>query len=256
MLGNIMYIFLSVVVSGICFYLALRSLNEKYEQELEESVLTKKELRAKRREHTRDVCFFGAATLIWLLSIVLALCGVDYVVALFLTVAAIGGLAYLLIKRPNEKQTEAIKFLSIALGLGLGLVLGTLIKAGTVTYFMGICFAIALPIAVHFIGKVNIDDIDDDDDADEPVREVTTTRTTPPRNENPEKPVRTTQPTFGYRPAKANKENVNHPPRRRRSGLKAENDGGERELDDTIIKELAKTEEGRKQLLELLRAKR
>ncbi|MBQ3293679.1 hypothetical protein IJG96_00910 [Candidatus Saccharibacteria bacterium] len=253
MLGNIMYIFLSVVVSGICFYLAFNSMKEQFEQELEMSVLTKKETRAKRREHSRKVWLFVAAELVWLVSIVVALSGSDYFVAFILTAAAIVGLGYLLIKCPNEKQTITIKFLSVALGLGLGLVIGTLIKAGTVTYFLGICFAIALPVLVHFVGKANIDDIDDDDD-EEPAREVTTAQ--PPHDEEPAQPVRMAQPTVGYRPAKPNKETVNRSTRRRRSGLKAENDGGEREFDVYIIEQLSKTEEGREQLLQLLRANR
>ncbi len=254
MLGNIMYVFLSVVVSGICFYLAFNSLKEQFEQELEESVLTKKETRAKRREHSHKVWLFGAIALIWLASVVVALFGSDCIVAFIFTAAAIVGLGYLLIKYPNKQQITTIKILSVALGLGLGLVIGTIIRAGTVTYFLGIAGAIALPVLAHFVSKANIDDIDDDDDEEEPVREVTTAQ--PAHNATPAQPVRIAQPTEGYRPAKANQETVNHSTRRRRSGLKSENGDDEREFDDRAIKEICKTEEGRAQLLQLLRAKR
>ncbi len=261
MLGNIGYIFFSVVVSCICFSLAQQSMKDQLEEMLKESVLTKKEVRAKYREHTRNIRLLWIIGIVWLASIVLALSGSDSTIAFLFTVAAVAGLGYLLIKKANGKQVIAIRFLAVALGLGFGLVLGNAIHAGTVTYFLGIACAVAFAVLAYFVGKGYTDDLEDEEDDDEPApverREPTTPPTTSTRNEKPTPTPKTARPTTGYRPAKATKENVNNPPRRRRSEPNARSDdGGDRNFDTYIIEQLSKTEEGRQQLLQLLKAQR
>ncbi|MBQ1528445.1 hypothetical protein IIZ77_02235 [Candidatus Saccharibacteria bacterium] len=264
MLDNLGYIFLSVVVSCICFGLAQQSMKDQLTTEIETSNFTKKQVRAKYREHARNVRLLWIIGLVWLASIVITLIGSSAIVALIFTVAAILGLGYLLIKKkPGKKQVDTIKFLAVALGLGLGLILGKLINAGAVTYFTGIAGAVAIPVIVYFVAKADFDDIDDDDDEEPaPAREVVTQPTSTPeplvRHEEPTpQQARTARPTAGYRPAKATSENVNNPPRRRRSGLQAQSDdGGDRNFDSYIIEQLSKTEEGRQQLIAMLKAKR
>ena len=261
MLGNIGYIFFSVVVSCICFSLAQQSMKDQLEEMLKESVLTKKEVRAKYREHTRNVRLLWIIGIVWLGYFVLALSGSDSTIAFLFMVAAVAGLGYLLIKKANGKQVIAIRFLAVALGLGFGLVLGNAIHAGTVTYFLGIACAVAFAVLAYFVGKGHTDDLEDEEDDDEPApverREPTTPPTTSTRNEKPTQTTKTARPTTGYRPAKATKENVNNPPRRRRSEPNARSDdGGDRNFDTYIIEQLSKTEEGRQQLLQLLKAQR
>ena len=239
--SNLGYIFLIVVVTCICFWQYTRTMNDRAEEQLGEANLTKKERRAKLHARYKNLWLFGAIVVFWLLIVVTAFSDGGLLLALIFTIAAAIGVWYC-VYNADDLQTVAFKFLSAPLGLTVGFAIGKLLNLqGIWTYIFGIAGAIVFVAITHYIHFKACDRLDDDEE-DEEDDEDDTPATARSANGTRHQGV--------YRAPRVNSD---RPTNSNRRTSEREHDDGDRNFDAYIIEQLSKTEEGRQQLIEMLK---
>lgn len=243
MLDNFGYIFLLVLFSLICFWQFAHVMNERAKTQSMEIGLSRKEARVKQRDRYRKICFLIGCGIVWLIVVIWSIASGNFFVSLLLTAIIAALIVYAAMGSIDEEKTIAFKHLAGPLGLAEGFALGIMLKLGVFTYILGIALAVGCIAGIHFICRDSIDDLDDEEE-EAPVHvEV------PQHRERTGEVYRVPSTTS----APTNKEKTTTK-RRRRTKPKADEESDAVDRDRYIIEQLAKTEEGREQLLEMLRA--
>jgi len=229
---NLGYIFMIIVVTGICFWQYLKTMNEREADILASSGLSRKEIRAKMRARKKNIWLLGAIVLVWLISVIAAFGGSGYFFALILSAAACIAIWYSL-SNTDTLQLIAMKFLIAPVGLAVGFYLGKMLNLpGAWTYILGLIGAAGFVVITHLIHNTMFDDLDDDEDEEAPAE-------TPARNQ--------------VASATPNRVTTNRTTSTRHRRTQAVRDDSDHAFDAYIIEELSKTEEGRQQLIDMLR---
>ncbi len=249
-LENLGYLFLIVIVTGICFWQYRNTMNDRAANTLAAAGLTKKEIRKKQRARRKNMWLIGAIVAVWLIATFLAFGGIDAVFFFIVSIFSCIAIWYSL-NNTDTMQLTAMKFLIAPIGLALGFYIGKAINLpGIWTYVIGILTAVILIAVTHFIHRAMVDDLDDDDEDDED------------DDEEEPRPMRSYEdPNAGtYVRREAARQAVNGnsrnregtPNNRHRRNVQA-SDETDHNLDAYIVEQLSRTEEGRQQLLDMLR---
>lgn len=247
MLEHMGYIGMLLILAIICFSQFAKIMNDRANAQLERTDLSEQQRRAIRYRRLRNLGVMLVYAVAWMASVVIALSGGDFIVALLLTAIAIGLIIYVALTGDTDaEQSAAFKFLAVVLGTAFGFVIGLRLGWTWGTYLLGILLAASFAIAVHFLSKVNVDDLKE-------VVHPTEPPSAPPAQ--PQAGIYYQPPARTEPQPQPNQADIQSPQRHRRSDRHDDNGNGEYERRNMtwLVDQLSQTEDGRRELARILR---